>query len=170
VSVACPSCCHSVIEANKQRSRMRPVTACLQAEHRTGRTVARAMSTGLGESPTRWRPLRSANLEICPAERRVLAGGRPLAVTAREFETLLALAERRNRVVPRTELYALIWGGRMTYRDRSVDVFVRRVRKKLHDAAPGWAYIHTHFGVGYRFAPERLPHPDEHGRAGPPAR
>jgi DNA-binding response OmpR family regulator len=99
--------------------------------------------------------LRSANLEICPAERRVLADGRPLAITAREFETLLALAERRNQVVPRTELYELIWGGRMTYRDRSVDVFVRRVRKKLDEAAPGWAYIHTHFGVGYRFAPER---------------
>jgi DNA-binding response OmpR family regulator len=117
------------------------------------------MATSLAESPRRWHALRSANLEICPAERRVLAGGRPLAITVREFETLLALAERRNRVVPRAELYALIWGGRMTYRDRSVDVSVRRLRKKLHDAAPGWAYIHTHFGVGYRFAPERLPQP-----------
>jgi DNA-binding response OmpR family regulator len=110
----------------------------------------------------RWRTLRSANLVIRPAERRVLADGRPLPITAREFETLLALAERRNRVVPRTELYALVWGGRMTYRDRSVDVFVRRVRKKLHDAAPGWAYIHTHFGIGYRFAPERLPDVQKH--------
>jgi DNA-binding winged helix-turn-helix (wHTH) protein len=44
----------------------------------------------------------------------------------------------------------------MTYRDRSVDVFVRRLRIKLHDAAPGWIYIHTHFGIGYRFAPERI--------------
>jgi DNA-binding response OmpR family regulator len=43
----------------------------------------------------------------------------------------------------------------MAYRDRSVDVFVRRVRKKLDEAAPGWEYIHTHFGIGYRFAPER---------------
>jgi DNA-binding response OmpR family regulator len=43
----------------------------------------------------------------------------------------------------------------MAYRDRSVDVFVRKLRLKLHDAAPAWAYIHTHFGVGYRFAPER---------------
>jgi DNA-binding response OmpR family regulator len=130
------------------------------------RTVTRRMPaspapTRPAESPARWRALRCANLEICPAERRVLADGRPVAITVREFETLLALAERRNRVVPRPDLYALIWGGRMSYRDRSVDVSVRRVRKKLHDAAPGWAYIHTHFGVGYRFAPERLPDPNE---------
>jgi DNA-binding response OmpR family regulator len=114
------------------------------------------MPTSLAGNATRWRALRSANLVIRPAERLVLADGRPLAITAREFETLLALAERRNQVVARTEIFALVWGGRMTYRDRSVDVFVGRVRKKLHDAVPGWAYIHTHFGIGYRFAPERL--------------
>ena len=113
------------------------------------------MSMGLAESAGRWRTLRSANLEIRPGDRRVLADGRPVAVTGREFETLLVLAQHRNRVVPRAELYSLIWGGQMGYRDRSVDVFVRRVRKKLEDAAPGWAYIHTHFGIGYRFAPER---------------
>jgi DNA-binding response OmpR family regulator len=114
------------------------------------------MPTHPAETGTRWRALRCANLEIRPAERRVLADGRPLGITVREFETLLALAERRNRVVPRAELYELVWGGRMAHRDRSVDVFVRRLRMKLHDAAPGWTYIHTHFGIGYRFAPERM--------------
>ena len=44
----------------------------------------------------------------------------------------------------------------MTYRDRSVDVFVRKVRRKLVTSAPGWTYVHTHFGVGYRFSPERV--------------
>jgi DNA-binding winged helix-turn-helix (wHTH) protein len=38
--------------------------------------------------------------------------------------------------------------------DRSVDVFVRKLRQKLEKASPDWRYIHTHFGVGYRFAPE----------------
>jgi DNA-binding response OmpR family regulator len=124
---------------------------------------AGTMSIGTAENGARWRALRSANLEIRPAERRVLADGRPVAVTVREFETLLVLAARRNRVVPRAELYALVWGGQMTYRDRSVDVFVRRVRKKLDAAAPGWEYIHTHFGIGYRFAPERRTEPPESG-------
>ena len=45
--------------------------------------------------------------------------------------------------------------GEIARRDRSVDVFVRKVRTKLHDVSPGWIYIHTHFGIGYRFSPER---------------
>lgn len=125
------------------------------------------MPADLADNPTRWRALRSANLVIRPAERRVLAGGRPLAMTVREFETLLALAERRNRVVPRPELYEIIWGRPMSKRDRSVDVSVRRVRKKLHDAAPEWAYIHTHSGIGYRFAPQRLPDPAQRAPSPP---
>jgi DNA-binding response OmpR family regulator len=101
------------------------------------------------------RPLRCANLEIRPFERRALVDGRPLELTSREFSVLLALAERRNRVVPRPDLYRLVWQRPMSYRDRSVDVFVGRLRGKLGAAAPSWVYIHTHFGVGYRFAPER---------------
>jgi DNA-binding response OmpR family regulator len=102
------------------------------------------------------RPLRCANLEIRPFERRALVDGRPLELTSREFGVLLALAERRNRVVGRPELYTEVWRQPMRYRDRSVDVFVRRLRGKLVAAAPSWVYIHTHFGVGYRFAPERI--------------
>jgi len=100
--------------------------------------------------------LHCANLEIRPSGLQALASGRPVDLTSREFQVLLALAERRNRVVPRGELYELVWRRRMAYRERSVDVFVRKLRLKLNDAAPGWIYIHTHFGVGYRFAPERL--------------
>jgi DNA-binding response OmpR family regulator len=99
--------------------------------------------------------LRCANLEIRTDAHQALANGRPVDLTSREFQVLLALAERRNRVVPRPELYQLVWRRRMAYRDRSVDVFVRKLRLKLHSAAPGWIYIHTHFGIGYRFAPQR---------------
>jgi DNA-binding winged helix-turn-helix (wHTH) protein len=42
----------------------------------------------------------------------------------------------------------------MAHGDRSVDVFVRKLRSKLQRQSPGWEYIHTHFGVGYRFEPE----------------
>ncbi len=105
--------------------------------------------------PPRSRVLRCATLEIRPSSMQALAAGRPLDLTSREFQVLLALAERRNRVVPRPDLYQIVWRRRMAYRDRSVDVFVRKLRLKLQDASPGWVYIHTHFGVGYRFAPER---------------
>jgi hypothetical protein len=49
----------------------------------------------------------------------------------------------------------------MAHGDRSVDVFIRKVRQKLEKASPDWAYIHTHFGVGYRFDPERSGEPDQ---------
>jgi DNA-binding response OmpR family regulator len=99
--------------------------------------------------------IRVANLEIRPAEYQLLADGLRVGVTVREFQTFYVLAERANRVVTRPEIYKLVWGGDMAYRDRSVDVFVRKVRQKLAAAAPGWTYIHTHFGVGYRFSPEQ---------------
>ena len=100
--------------------------------------------------------IRVANLEISPGEFQVLAGGRRVGLTVREFQTFLVLAQRPDRVVTRPEIYERVWGGQMTYRDRSVDVFVRKVRRKLVTCAPGWSYIHTHFGVGYRFSPERV--------------
>jgi DNA-binding winged helix-turn-helix (wHTH) protein len=42
----------------------------------------------------------------------------------------------------------------MAHGDRSVDVFIRKLRQKLEKRSPEWEYIHTHFGVGYRFDPE----------------
>jgi DNA-binding winged helix-turn-helix (wHTH) protein len=57
-------------------------------------------------------------------------------------------------VLQREEIYERVWGYAMVHGDRSVDVFVRKLRQKLERVSPGWRYIHTHFGVGYRFAPE----------------
>ena len=92
------------------------------------------------------------NLEIRPDEIQVLADGRRVGLTVREFQVFMVLAEREDRVVRRAEIYDRVWGGEMKRRDRSVDVFVRKLRKKLAAASPNWVYIHTHFGVGYRFA------------------
>ncbi len=57
-------------------------------------------------------------------------------------------------MLEREEIYQRVWGYAMARGDRSVDVFVRKLRQKLEKASPNWRYIHTHFGVGYRFAPE----------------
>jgi len=99
---------------------------------------------------------RIANLEILPAELQVLVDGQRAGLTVREFELLLLLAERLDSVVQRPEIYSLMWGGTIKHRDRSVDVLVRKVRHKLEQVAPDWRYIHTHFGIGYRFSPERV--------------
>ena len=76
-----------------------------------------------------------------------------LELTAREFE-ILHLLSGSDRVLRREEIYERVWGYAMAHGDRSVDVFVRKLRQKLRSGSPDWSYIHTHFGVGYRFAPE----------------
>lgn len=103
--------------------------------------------------------MRVANLEIRPSEFQLLASGRRVGLTVREFQTFFVLAQRPDRVVTRNEIYSEVWGRQMAYRDRSVDVFIRKVRHKLDAVAPGWAYIHTHHAVGYRFSPERVVSP-----------
>src|SRR5512145_2274760 len=93
-------------------------------------------SDGGAERPE---PLRIANLEIHSREFQVLADGRRVGLTVREFQTFMVLAQRPDRVVTRPEIYARVWGGQMAYRDRSVDVFVRKVRRKLVACAPNWS-------------------------------
>lgn len=102
------------------------------------------------------KPRRIANLEVRPTELQVLVDGRRAGFTVREFELFLLLFERLDTVVQRPEIYQLMWGGELPSRNRSVDVLVRKVRAKLDAAAPDWRYIHTHFGIGYRFMPEQL--------------
>src|ERR671916_2326566 len=87
-------------------------------------------------------------LEIRPDEYVALAQGRPLRLTVRELDLLTALAERSGRIVSREELYDAVW--RQPYRksDRSVDVYIARLRQKLDEALPGCRYIQTHFGFG----------------------
>jgi DNA-binding winged helix-turn-helix (wHTH) protein len=67
---------------------------------------------------------------------------------------LQLLAQAKGKVLQREEIYQAVWGYAMAHGDRSVDVFIRKVRQKLEKASSSWNYIHTHFGVGYRFEPE----------------
>jgi DNA-binding response OmpR family regulator len=99
-------------------------------------------------------PLVAGEVEIRPDQFQAYVSGRSLGLTRREFELVQALAEAHGRVVEREEVYQLVWGYQMAHGDRSVDVFVRKLRAKLQKHSPGWHYIHTHFGVGYRFEPE----------------
>jgi DNA-binding response OmpR family regulator len=92
-------------------------------------------------------------LEIDLARFQVHVRDESLDLTRREFEVLRLLASATGKVLTREEIYEQIWGYRMAHGDRSVDVFVRKVRQKLEKASPGWKYIHTHFGLGYRFEP-----------------
>ena len=106
------------------------------------------------EAATNGRVLRAGALEVRPDEFVAVAGGQPLELTVRELQLLTALVERTGRIVSRQELYEVVWEERYRRSDRSVDVYVARLRHKLEDAVPGQSFIHTHFGFGYRLAPD----------------
>jgi DNA-binding response OmpR family regulator len=93
-------------------------------------------------------------LEIRPDQFQAFAGDASAELTRREFELLSLLASVDGRVLEREEIYQRVWGYAMAHGDRSVDVFVRKLRQKLERVSPQWRYLHTHFGVGYRFAAE----------------
>ena len=94
-------------------------------------------------------------LQIIPDEHLARANGRVLVLSIRELRLLTELGRRADRIMPREELFRLVWGREMRAGDRSVDVYVRKLRVKLEEALPGWRFIHTHFGFGYRLAAER---------------
>ena len=99
-------------------------------------------------------PLAAGELEIRPDRFQAFVGANPLDLTRREFELLYLLAEEKGQVLEREQIYQRVWGYAMAHGDRSVDVFVRKLRQKLEKHSPSWHYIHTHFGIGYRFDPE----------------
>jgi DNA-binding response OmpR family regulator len=98
--------------------------------------------------------LYAGELEIRPDEGLVLATGRALTLSVREFELLVAMARRSGAIITREELYGTVWGSQLRLGDRSVDVYVSKLRSKLESALPDRRFIHTHPGFGYRFQPE----------------
>jgi len=100
------------------------------------------------------KPVLAGEVEIRSDRFQAFVGGQSIDLTRREFELIELLASAEGRVLEREEIYSRLWGYAMVRGDRSVDVFVRKLRQKLEKASPKWRYIHTHFGIGYRFAAE----------------
>ena len=99
-------------------------------------------------------PLNAGELEIRLDQFQAFVKDESLDLTRREFELLHLLAGSKGQVLERETIYQRVWGYAMAHGDRSVDVFIRKLRQKLEKRSPNWSYIHTHFGVGYRFDPE----------------
>jgi DNA-binding response OmpR family regulator len=88
-------------------------------------------------------------------QHQVFVGDSRLNLTRREFQLLELFTRAGDTVLERKLIYERVWGYPMVSRDdRSVDVFVYKLRQKLEAVSPQWQYIHTHWGVGYRFAAE----------------
>jgi DNA-binding response OmpR family regulator len=108
------------------------------------------MAMGTGQPPQQ----ATGRLEIRPEEHAALVDGRPLSLTMRELQLLITLAEHPQRIMTREELFSEVWGSQPRRDDRSVDVYVSRLRAKLGEALPEAQLIHTHNGIGYRFSPD----------------
>jgi DNA-binding response OmpR family regulator len=106
------------------------------------------------EGPEAAEPVVAGGLEIRADTYQVLAGTVAADLTRREFELIGVLVGSEGHVLKREEIYERVWGYAMVHGDRSVDVFIRKLRQKLEQVSPGCRYIHTHFGIGYRFAAE----------------
>jgi len=99
-------------------------------------------------------PMVIGEIEVRADQFQAFVAGQSLDLTRREFELLQLLADSEGDVLERETIYQRVWGYTMAHGDRSVDVFIRKLRHKLEKRSPGFSYIHTHFGVGYRFAAE----------------
>jgi DNA-binding response OmpR family regulator len=131
--------------------------------------VARLESVVRTGRPPSLRPVEKMSfgeLVIEPRYRQAQIRGENLALTLRELDLLIVLARSEGRVVDRETLYRQAWGYSMPFGDRSVDVFVAKLRQKLDRWSRDFSYIHTHYGVGYRFEAVPL---RERGCVGPAA-
>jgi DNA-binding response OmpR family regulator len=109
-------------------------------------------------------------IEIRPHQFQAYVNGSSLGLTQREYQLLAVLAGREGEIVAREAIYQSMWRAEMPRHDRSVDVLVHRVRRKLERASSRWSYVHTHYRAGYRLTPEpvaALPDPVQLPRRAP---
>ena len=94
-------------------------------------------------------------LRLDPDNVQAYVDGKSAELTPTEFRLIYTLAREQGRVLTRDELLQRVWGRRATHRDRTVDVFVRKLREKVDRRASEHTFIHTRYGVGYKL--EALP-------------
>jgi len=128
---------------------MKELVARVQASLRRGVRAA---------EPQRGEPIEIEELRIDPRAVQAYVDGENAELTPTEFRLLYQLALDHGRVSTRDELLQKLWGRREAYRDRTVDVFVRRLREKIDLRAPRHTFIQTRYGVGYKL--EALPKND----------
>jgi two-component system alkaline phosphatase synthesis response regulator PhoP len=96
---------------------------------------------------------QDSHLEVDFARATAALDSRRMVLTRKEFELLSLLVQNAGEIIPRDALLLRIWGYGEQIRTRTLDVHIRRLRKKLGTYSE--QYIETIFGIGYRFQPFR---------------
>lgn len=120
------------------------------AEHLEARIRAVLRRAGGDEEPT---VIAVGDLTIDPGAHEASLAGTPLDLTNKEFELLLYLAERHGTMIGKRELLAEVWRQPYGGADKTVDVHLSWLRKKLGETAAEPRYIHTKRGVGVKLVP-----------------
>jgi len=142
------------------------VTKPFSMKEMLARVNAHLRRADLDRSPEGRTPIEADGLTIDPEQVQAFYDDRGRGLTPREFDVLYTLARAGGKPVARERVYRDVWGYEMMRGDRSVDVFVRKVRQKLAAGAPGRSFIQTHYGVGYRFEPSEAQAPEGGSPAG----
>jgi DNA-binding response OmpR family regulator len=100
-------------------------------------------------------PYRDEHLALDFDHQSVVLDSQRLTLTRKEYELLALLVQNAGEIIPRDALLMRVWGYGAEIRTRTLDVHVRRLRKKLGGYAD--QYIETIFGIGYRFQPYKAP-------------
>jgi two-component system alkaline phosphatase synthesis response regulator PhoP len=117
------------------------------------RVAAAARRGTRAQEPRRGDEIEVEELRLDPRNVQAYVDGASAELTPTEFRLLYALALDRGRVLTRDELLQRVWGRRASHRDRTVDVFVRKLREKVDTPAPRHTFIQTRYGVGYKLDP-----------------
>ena len=119
----------------------------------TARVAAAARRGTRAQEPRRGEEIEVEELRLDPRNVQAYVDGQSAELTPTEFRLLYALALDRGRVLTRDELLQRVWGRRASHRDRTVDVFVRKLREKVDARSSGHTFIQTRYGVGYKLDP-----------------
>jgi DNA-binding response OmpR family regulator len=109
------------------------------------------------QEPRRGEEIVVEELRLDPRNVQAYVDGTSAELTPTEFRLLYTLALEQGRVLTRDELLQRVWGRRASHRDRTVDVFVRKLREKVDQPASRHTFLQTRYGVGYKLEPEAKP-------------
>jgi two-component system alkaline phosphatase synthesis response regulator PhoP len=117
------------------------------------RVAAAARRGTRAQEPRRGDEILIEELRLDPRNVQAYIDGASAELTPTEFRLIYALALDQGRVLTRDELLQRVWGRRASHRDRTVDVFVRKLREKIDARSSTNTFIQTRYGVGYKLDP-----------------